>query len=242
MPQGECKFCGNASKLIKAHVIPAGLYDKDDTSQEALMVLSSSRPERVSKSWTGIYDNQLVCRACENQWDSWDSYAVNFLRHIDQHSKPITHGNRLIAYQADQFDYGRLKLFFLSVAWRCSASNREEFKLVDLGPYEALLKDAIKTSNPDHPAGFEITVSRFDDTKLGTILLNPHCERHGPVNYLRLYMYGYIVLMKTDKRPGVSPFTDLQMIRDRPLVIGLREFEGGPEHRLIRRMAKDVQG
>ena len=55
-------------------------------------------------------------------------------------------------------------------------------------------------------------------------------------------MYGYIVYVKTDKRSGINVFDGLQMKRDKPLIISLIEFENGPEHSLMRRMVRNVQG
>ena len=238
MASGICKFCGAEAPLIKAHIVPAGLYDKDENSKEAFKVFTTDTPGRSSRSWTGIYDDDLVCRACEDRWDSWDSYAVEFLRNIEDYAKPIRHEGKLIGYQADE----RLKLFFLSVAWRCSASVRKEFKLVKLGPYQGKLKESIENRDPDQPAGFEVSLCRFDDTQLGTILLNPHCERIDGINYLRIYMYGYTVSVKMDRRPGTNVFRPLTMQPGQPLRIGLREFKNGPEHKLMLDIVRGVPG
>lgn len=238
LPEGRCKFCGSEATLIKAHIVPAGLYDRNEGSKDAFKVISTDNPGRTTKSWTGIYDDDLVCRACEDRWDSWDSYAVKFLRNIEKLATRITHNGALIAYQADEYDYDRLKLFFLSVAWRCAASQRREFCLVELGPYQAKLKEAIENNDPDNYAGLDVSLTRFDDTKLGTALLNPHRERFDGINYLRIYMYGYTVSIKMDRRCGTVVFRPLKMTRGQPLMIGLRNFDGSPEHKLMLNMVR----
>jgi len=111
--------------------------------------------------------------------------------------------------------------------------------MVKLGPYEAKLKEAIENKDPDHSAGFDISIHRFDDTNLGTAFLNPHCERWEGINHLRLYMFGYTVLVKTDRRPMPIVFRPLRMEKGKPLHIGVRKFKGGPEHRLMLKMVRD---
>ncbi|KZD04136.1 hypothetical protein [Thalassospira xiamenensis] len=240
MNETLCKFCGGAEPLIKAHIIPAGLYARPEKSKEALKIISTDNPGRTRKSWTGIYDDELVCRACEDMWDSWDAYGIDFLRNIEKYAKPILSEGRLLGYQSDDYDYSQLKLFFLSVAWRCGASGRKEFCLVKLGPYQDKLKKVIENRNPNEPSGFDVSFTRFDDTNLGTALLNPHCERFDGINYLSIYMYGFIVSVKMDRRPGASIFRPLTMHSGEPLRIALRNFKNSPEHRLMFKMARDV--
>ncbi len=236
--QGICRFCGAEGSLIKAHVVPASLYDKSSDKTEALVLVNSDTPGRVSRSWTGIYDQELVCRRCEDLWDSWDSCAAVFLREIDKQADPLRDGGELVGLRVNDYDFDRLKLFFLSVAWRCGASQRKEFSMVNLGPYEEKLKEAIETKNPDHPAGFDVSVHRFDDKKLGTAFLNPHCERWDGINHLRMYMFGYTILVKTDRRPMPLVFRRFRMERNKPLVVGIRKFDGGPEHKLMLKMVR----
>lgn len=235
--RGICKFCGAKDALIKAHIVPSSLYDKE--KGQALQVFSSEHPDRPEKSWTGIYDKELVCRKCEDIWDTWDSYAAEFLRNIDSIAEPIHYKGELLGLRVEDYDYEKLKLFFLSVAWRCGASIRNEFSLVNLGPYEAILKNAIEANEPDHHAGLDVSINRFDNTEIGTSFLNPHCERWEGVNHLRIYMYGFTILVKLDKRPMPAAFRQLRMERNKPLYVAIRRFDGGPEHRLMLNMVRN---
>ena len=230
--EGICSFCGTEGPLIKAHVVPASLYRRSAEKSEALIVINSEEPSRHRKSQTGIYDNNLVCRICEDVWDPWDSYAAKM-------ATPIIEKGSLIALRVDDYNFENLKMFFLSVAWRCGASRRKEFSMVKLGPYEKKLKEAIENKEIDHPAGFDISVSRFDDTNTGTVFLNPHCERWDGVNHLRIYMFGYTIIIKMDRRPMPIKFRRFRMEKDQPLYIGIRKFNGSPEHRLILSMLHD---
>lgn len=236
--RGICRFCENEGALIKAHIVPSSLYDKKSDKTKALILIGSDNPGRTSRSWTGIYDSNLVCRKCEDIWDSWDSYAADFLRNIDNLAKPLRHDGELVGLCVEDYDFDKLNLFFLSVAWRCAASQRKEFSNVTLGPYEAKLKEAIENKDPEHPAGFDISILRFDDTKIGTAFLNPHCERWDGINHLRIYMFGFTVLVKMDRRPMPKDFRPLRMQKSNPLYVAIRNFEGGPEHRLMLDMVR----
>ncbi len=232
--KGVGKFFGEEGKLIKAHIIPKRLYYKPEGTDEPLMVYSSDSPGRTEPSWTGIYDRILVCGVCEKRWDGWDSYAVDFLRNLEKHAEPIYVQGELTFYQADKYDYQKLKLFFISLAWRCGASQRPEFSLVSLGLYQDRLKEVIESKDPDCHSFVDISVFRFDDTKLGRIHLPPSGTRFEGVNYLRVHMYGYIVYVKLDKRHRPYLFQDYTMKSGQNLKIGVRPFKGSPEEKLIK--------
>jgi hypothetical protein len=64
--------------------------------------------------------------------------------------------------------YAPFKLFHLSILWRASVSNLEEFQAVALGPHEERLRMMILTGTPGTPDEYRLSAS---------ILLRPASRR-----------------------------------------------------------------
>ena len=45
-------------------------------------------------------------------------------------------GNQKIGYIVDNFEYSKLKLFFISMVWRASVSSHKYFNRISLGEFE----------------------------------------------------------------------------------------------------------
>ena len=55
-------------------------------------------------------------------------------------------------YEIADFDYARLKLFFISVLWRAHLSQDQFFDAVDLGPWQSTARQMIWEGDPGLPA------------------------------------------------------------------------------------------
>jgi len=76
----KCKFCGNKSSLIEAHVIPAGFFRRiDRPGKKALEMLTNKEGEQKKRLPIVVYDKTIVCKNCENIWAEWDNYAQQLL-------------------------------------------------------------------------------------------------------------------------------------------------------------------
>ncbi len=58
----KCKFCGNESALIKAHVITAGLFRRLQKGKESLEMMTNKDGEYKKRTPIGVYDKTIVCR------------------------------------------------------------------------------------------------------------------------------------------------------------------------------------
>lgn len=235
-----CQGCGLDKKLIKAHAIPESFFVKMRSEHGAPKLMTDVRGTYPKKSPIGVYDNQILCRDCEDRFEEVDDYAQKLLlQSDDNHEKLIIRG-KLIGYKVKDADYRKLKLFFISVLWRASLSKQKFYERINQGPYQEKAKDLIWASDPGKQSDFPFLVAKFTDTSIGKIILNPHPERWSGVNYNRIYLYGYVVYVKMDKRNSPDMFAKFEMVPDGDLIIVGRNIENSAELPVMTSVVKNA--
>jgi hypothetical protein len=123
-----CKLCGLDHKLVDAHIIPRKMYEHMHDGRNASIILSSEDGVYPRRTNTGEYDSNIVCENCEAIFSPWDGYA-NELLLSDYDEDNYFYGSQgsRLAYIFNNVNYERLKLFFSSVLWRASVSQRDFF-------------------------------------------------------------------------------------------------------------------
>jgi hypothetical protein len=132
MKTGVCKLTGNTGAFVKPHIIPKAFTATHDGKNPLTQAGIGVQPIR---RWDSSYDTQLVIRDDEDILEKYDAFAVSELRNhklvwsswgpmisvctddliqIDE-----THGMRRIT----GINTLQLRMFFLSLLWRASASK-----------------------------------------------------------------------------------------------------------------------
>lgn len=230
----KCKFCGNETTLIKAHIIPAGLFRRLQISKESLEMMTNKAGEYSKRTPIGVYDKTIVCSSCESIWQEWDSYAQQLLADEPLNGLARYHGSKKICYVVNNFEYKKLKLFFISMVWRASVSSHPFFSKVSLGQFEDIAKQHIKNCDPGCSEDFSVTLAKFDHP-LAKPILDPHDENILDVNYVRFYLAGYIAYIKVDNKPAPMLFSKCAIAENRPLYIVCRDFTKSKELDLIKK-------
>src|SRR5680860_1072410 len=142
---GKCRLCLQDKKLISAHIIPEFMYSrmKDEKNVFYEMHLKLNKEKiRSRKVQTGEFDKTILCEDCDNRiiGANYEKYAQNSMygKDIDLELAPICknyqNSNDGAKYSiCKNIDYGKMKLFLLSILWRASITNRKMFRDVDLG-------------------------------------------------------------------------------------------------------------
>jgi len=157
-----CRLCKKERALVKAHIIPESMYPFEEDQREPLSVLYSDTQKPQGRSPKGEYDQNLVCRACEEKFSPWDGYAAHIM-----HSKPdskdyLRTDNQKGLDIFESYSYEKLKLFFVSLLWKTSESTREAFSQVDVGKkYTKKLVQMIKDGDPGYPEEFASLLIRL---------------------------------------------------------------------------------
>lgn len=236
----KCKFCGNESPLIEAHVIPAGFFRRIRQGKEPLEVMTNSAGEYSKKSQIGEYDKTIVCGKCETIWQEWDRYAQQLLIEEPLNWRARYHNNRKICYIVDNYEYNKLKLFFISLAWRASVSSRRFFRRVSLGKFEDIAKQHIMNSDPGDSEEFSVVVSKFNHP-LAKGTFDPYMYPNSGVNYIRFYLAGYMADIKVDQKPTPNQLSQITMARNRPLYVICRDFIKSKELNLAKKLIEANQ-
>src|SRR5262245_48953601 len=136
----KCRFCGERSDFIDAHVIPEGFFKRLRDGREIPRLLSNNTEDYPKRAPVGVYDEKILCAGCEPQFGPWDQYAQEVLSEPPR-GQVLKVGKHVVGYElSEAWRYDLLKLFFISVAWRASVSTHDFYKRISLGPFEAAAK------------------------------------------------------------------------------------------------------
>ncbi len=229
-----CKFCLEERKLVRCHIIPRSFY-KSLINPHALIISDKSYPKR---SQTGIYDENLICEECETLFSPSDDYAYRLLSADISEDNLIVYNGKRIAYIINDYNYGKLKLFFISLLWRASASHLTYFARIKAKPFESQLKEMVRKKDPGTEDDFPIALRRFEEKSYSTAILDPYKRRFDGINYSVFYLSGFTVYIKVDKRLAPDFIRDINIKPNNPLVILLIDIEKTKEYKIMKKLAE----
>ncbi len=232
----KCKGCGGERKLIKAHIIPRSFYMDLRNTEKFLHVVPSNPLLRVSRSNIGEYDTGILCHDCDQYLANFDDYGKQVLIDRIHPFEEISRGGAVAGWTIQDCDATRLEKFILSILWRASISSRSFFRKIRLGPYEKTLKDHLWSKNPHHKS-FSCVVAKFRESKKAQgahkTILDPHPCRQDGKNYYKLYLGGYVILIKVDQRKSSPKIRSCELSKDRWCVVINRSFDSSKEFDVI---------
>ncbi|MFC1490294.1 hypothetical protein ACFL6K_03700, partial [Candidatus Latescibacterota bacterium] len=212
-----CKLCGDDKKLVDSHIIPHSFIKLTVNGNPNLKIYSKNQNEFPQRAPIGFYDKELVCEDCERKFSPWDDYAKTLL--IDKLINYKHKNEDYEYYLIDSYDYKTLKLFFLSILWRSSATKHKVFSQVNLGPYEKTIASMIKEENPGEKDDFATIIQKYDDSYLSKIIQQPFKVKLSRINFYHFYINGFIFWMKVDGRNTPKNYSINIVQPDSPLII-----------------------
>ncbi len=237
-----CYFCKKEKTLCKAHIIPESffrfMYPNGKVEGDSLIMLADNK-DYISRRRVGIYDETILCADCDRVLGKkYDEYGKKvFLDTEPQLAKSIDVADAFIFPDVDP---SKLKLFILSILWRCSISNLPEFSNYKLPEkFSSILFSMITQEDSGSTDTFSIIISRFDyeenKENLKKYFQLPVPLRIDGINYLNIYLpNGYKILIKIDSRPQSSALTPLTLSIGKPVyVIQYQLFEKTAEFKKL---------
>lgn len=137
----DCKLCRLPKELQESHIIPKFIYKplRDDKNRIQRLSKTDNKQKNYKKH-KPIQDGlkeYLLCRDCEqllnNKYERYFKTAW-----LDENKLPEIMDDEGIKITG--LDYSKFKLFHLSILFRASVSSLPEFKEVNLGKHEDLLR------------------------------------------------------------------------------------------------------
>ena len=236
----NCKMCGQEKRLIGAHIIPRSFYGHLKGNGQIPRIVTDAAGEYPKRSPAGVYDQEILCEICEQIFSPWDDYGYRFLFQELNDDRYIKNGSERVAYSFGKCDYQKLKLFFLSVLWRASVSKNKMFENVRLGPYEEKLRKMLAENDPGDNSEFAVALSKFDAPANETGILNPDKTRFDGVIHYRLYMGGYMAVIKVSSQRASETFERLYISEGSDVFCIIREFEESGEFRAFVNVVKNA--
>jgi len=225
----KCQLCGCDKKLIEAHVIPRSFHEPLKEGGQIPIIITNKPGVYPKKSPIGVYDKEIVCEECEAIFSPWDDYGHTFLTEEFEDARYIGSNGAKLAYNFGVCDYDKLKLFFLSVLWRAGVSKQQLFNKVQLGPYEEKLRQVILSKEAGGVEDFFVALSKFDAPANETGILNPDRTKYEGVNHYRLYLGGYMAIIKVSNQPLPTCFDGLYLAPNQDVFCLLRNFRESKE-------------
>jgi len=228
-----CKLCNEEKILVKAHIIPEGFFRSLRHGSIVPEIHSNTKGVFPKRSPIGVYDKNILCEKCDKYLGLWDEYAQKLLIQNFSESNSVYNGSTKVAYQINSYDYKKLKLFFLSLLWRASISSQPFFKKIQIGAHENILKEMIRNSNPGDPYDYTVSLAKFSNPRIKE-MLDPHTTRFSGINYCQIYLTGFVLYIKTDKRKPPAFLEELCLKRDPPFWIILRDINEGKDGKILK--------
>src|ERR1043165_2978464 len=142
---GTCKLCLTNGELRESHILSELLYKPayDAIHRAIEMKIGSGRRRVIQKG----YREAMLCGKCEGFLSKFENYFAD--QWVKQGKLPATLSDPVIEIKG--LDYAPFKLFHLSVIWRASVSQRDEFRNVKLGPHEEVIRTLLLNEDPGDP-------------------------------------------------------------------------------------------
>lgn len=159
MEKKICKYCGQSKQLCSAHIIPKSFYNLQKNKR--FIGLSNDGTKDLVSCQNGFKDDNILCSDCDKKLGIYDKYAKEIL--YDKIPQCRRFNTPLFLMTNEQFDYQRMRLFFISLVWRASISQQDACSQISLGSkYENIALNILKGDISDddnlfHPLIFKRT-------------------------------------------------------------------------------------
>ena len=237
--KSACRLCLQDKKLIKAHIIPEGFFRLLRDGNIAPEMHSNTPGSIPKRMQVGTYDSTILCSECDQKLAPWDDHGQQVLIHRFSEAVKISLQGKTVAWKLEEFDYRRLKLFFMSVLWRASVSKQTFYKRISLGPIEDRLRTMILNEDPGDSQDFAVVLARFEEVQI-TAMLDPHPAKYDGISFCRFYLSGFVAYIKVDKRPPPSFLEEFHLQEDRPLIVLVRSLRNTPDGRIMGKLAESA--
>ena len=143
-----CRLCRRNKPLRKSHIIPAFFWKPLKQEEGKFYALPSEADRSEFKIQDGPKE-PLLCEDCEQQLGRYENYVRQVI-----YSEPADgdYGFRITScdegVQISGLDYGRFKLFQLSVLWRAHISTIEFYREVNLRSHAEKIRSMLLDENP----------------------------------------------------------------------------------------------
>jgi hypothetical protein len=199
-------MCTNPN-LVKSHLMPAA-FGRDLRGDRTESWIGSSRQPGKTHTQAGLFD-YFLCEHHEKATQAADNYAVDFVREFKLTDEEL----RARLFIRDDVDTKMLIRFACTTIWRYHQSTRPETALVDVGPWEPIMRavafdgDVSKAPDVLVCASYHQTVR--PELPADAILMTPEPTEQLGLHLVPFTINGVMFVTKLDRRawsPNLEPY------------------------------------
>ena len=159
----QCKYCNKTKKLCNAHIVPRNFYLNYKTIK-----YRSINDKGKYKIWQcGEVDKNILCSDCDNLLGKYDNEVQKLLlQDIEKYLIFRDQNFALYEIESSHYNYEYIRLFFISLIWRASISNLDEFKYISIGKYENIASDILQGKIKDNNDLFKTIILKEPKNKI----------------------------------------------------------------------------
>jgi len=230
----QCKLCGKDRKLVKAHIIPRCFFEIAKFQGKSPAIISSSENFSPLRRRIGIYDQNILCRECEDKFQKCDDYACKLLLHGRGNAPKLYDSDSSeVAYVYPEINYHLVKQFFLAVLLRADLSTDYFFQHVKLGPYRQKLIEYFSGSRPLREGDFSLYVFYYPEIKSGPLIVPPDRMLVSDIRFYHFHLGRLGFCIKVDRRPAPKYLGEILLRKGHPLVVIAQQLGGTQLHEII---------
>lgn len=220
-----CRLClREGVELRRSHILSEFLYQEVYDERHRTIGVDP-RPDKKDRVLQKGIREPLLCGDCEGKLSKWEVYAAGVMRQLPTTAdcKP---GD--VVWQRG-LDYAKIKLFQMSLLWRCSIAEGPTFAEVDLGPHAERLRQMLLAEDTGRPWEYGCIIAALRKSERWTgIVKFPGKLRIEGHNAYHLVVKGlvwlYVVSSHAQKLSGQGSF--LSESGDLPIHVSSETAEG----------------
>lgn len=238
----NCRLCNLPRKFAKSHVIPRAFWPELRGGKDVPLLVSSSERSFPQRSPIGVYDQTILCEACETKFNEMDDYGINILlKRKAELFKSVPPEGEPVAWKSEVVDQDRLLVFLVGILWRASVSTHGFYQKVVLGPLELLARKVVMNQDAAVPSEFGAVLSQWrandEHRSLTNGLMDPFKEKWGDTTAYRFYFGEVVAYIKADKRPFPRELKQYSLGSNESLTIIARDFSKSKDFGALRHTA-----
>jgi hypothetical protein len=163
-----CRLCGSDGPLCFSHVLPEFFYEGTYDEGHRFVSVTDHPRHRPRIMQKGLREH-LLCAACEGRLSRYETYVAALLRAIDV---DFAHGSRGMAIPG--VDFAFLRLFALSLLWRCHVAGSHMFSAVDLGSHAETIRRILQSETLPEPYTHGFAIAKITGLEThGDLIISP---------------------------------------------------------------------
>ena len=197
---GGCRLCGVQAQLQHSHVIPKLMFRSMQRFAPGVMPHRTGGGE--SRPRPGHIKEHMLCSECEGEFSRYERVGGQFLACFNRYRpRPLEE-----MVQWEELDYANLKLFFLSMLWRCAVTQSPMTPKVDLASRLGRLTELLRGGEPGGEEEYPVLLRFLQAHPIdrNAVMTVPYPMRDRKRRGYSMVGYGVEISWITD-RQGVDP-------------------------------------